>query len=73
MDIIEAKISEIKNLNLIYVFTTDNILRDKNSEYIGVKIVYDKDKVLNLDYKNKHFELFLKKILSRYNKEKDKG
>lgn len=72
MDITEAKISEIKNLNLIYVFTTDNILKNKTSEYIGVKVVYDKDKILNLDYKDKHFELFLKKILSRYNKEKNK-
>lgn len=72
MDLLEAKIAEIKNLNLIYIFTTDSILKDKTNEYVGAKIVYDKDKVLSLDYKNKHFELFLKKVLERYNKEKDK-
>lgn len=72
MDLLEAKIAEIKNLELIYIFTTDSILKDKTNEYIGAKIVYDKDKVLSLDYKNKHFELFLRKVLDRYNKEKDK-
>ena len=72
MNLIEAQIAEIKNLNLIYIFTTDSILKDKMNEYVGAKIVYDKDKVLSLDYKNKHFELFLKKVLERYNKEKDK-
>lgn len=72
MDLLEAKIAEIKNLDLVYIFTTDSILKDKTKEYVGAKIVYDKDKVLSLDYKNKHFGLFLKKVLERYNKEKDK-
>ena len=29
MDLIEAKIADIKNLNLIYIFTTDSILKNK--------------------------------------------
>ena len=72
MDLTEAQISEIKNLNLIYVFTTDNIIKNNSEKYIGIKIVYDDDQVFSLDYKSEYFESFIKKILSRYNKEKDK-
>lgn len=72
MDLIEAKIAEIKNLNLIYIFTTDSILRNKSEKYVGAKVVYNKDEVITLDYKNPHFSDFIKKILSRYNKEKEK-
>jgi hypothetical protein len=72
MDLIEAKIAEIKNLNLIYIFTTDNILKNKTDKYVGVKVLYDKDKTFSLDYKSEHFETFMKRILVRYNKEKDK-
>lgn len=71
MDLIEAKIAEIKNLNLIYIFTTDNLLKE-TEQYLGIKIVYDKDKTFYLDYKSEHFEKLIKKILVRYNKEKDK-
>lgn len=72
MDLIEAQISEIKNLNLIYVFTTDNIIKNNSEKYIGIKIVYNDDKVFSLDYKSEYFESFVKRILSRYSKEKDK-
>ena len=72
MDLIEAKIAEIKNLNLIYIFTTDNILKNKTDKYVGVKVLYDKDKTFSLDYKSEHFETFMKRILVRYNKEKNK-
>ena len=72
MDLTEAQIFEIKNLNLIYVFTTDNIIKNSSQKYIGIKIVYDDDKVFSLDYRSKYFEEFIKRILSRYSKEKDK-
>lgn len=72
MDLIEARIAEIKNLNLIYIFTTDNILKNKTDKYVGVKVLYDKDKTFSLDYKSEHFETFMKRILVRYNKEKNK-
>ena len=42
MDLIEAKIAEIKNLNLIYIFTTDNIL---NSDFEINPKVYDKQNI----------------------------
>ena len=32
MDLLEAKIAEIKNIELIYIFTTDSILKDKMNE-----------------------------------------
>ena len=34
MDLTEAQIFEIKNLNLIYVFTTDNIIKNNSEKYI---------------------------------------
>ena len=72
MNLTEAQIFEIKNLNLIYVFTTDNIIKNNFEKYIGIKVVYDDDKVFSLDYKSEYFESFIKRILSRYNKEKEK-
>lgn len=73
MDLIQAQIAEIKNLNLIYIFTTDNILKDNSNKYVGAKVLYDKDKTFSLDYTSEHFGEFLKRILNRYNKEKDKS
>ena len=72
MDLKEVQILEIKNLDLIYVFTTSDIFTDNENKYVGVKIVYDKNKTLSLDYKDKHFSQFIKTILDKYNKEKDK-
>ena len=72
MNLTEAQIFEIKNLNLIYVFTTDNIIKNNFEKYIGINVVYDDDKVFSLDYKSEYFESFIKRILSRYNKEKEK-
>lgn len=72
MNLIQAQIAEIKNLNLIYVFTTDNILNNNTQKYIGAKIVYEKDKTFSLDYKSEYFNEFIKKVLNRYNKEKDR-
>ena len=66
------KIAEIKNLNLIYIFTTDSILRNKSEKYVGATIVYNKDQKITLDYKSEYFERFIRKVLGRYNKEKNK-
>lgn len=72
MNLKEAQISEIKNLNLIYVFTTDHILKNKSDKYIAAKVLYDEDKVFCLDYKSEYFGQLIKRLLSRYNKEKGK-
>lgn len=72
MTIKEAQISEIKNIDLIYVFSTDSALRDDNNKYVGAKVVYEKTKVLSVDYQEECFEKFIKKILERYQKEKDR-
>jgi len=71
MDIKEVQISEIKNLNLIYIFTTDSILKDKSKSYIGARVVFDDNRTLSMDYKDSHFEYFIRKLIERYNKEKD--
>ncbi len=72
MDLKEVQISEIKNLNLIYVFTTDSIFKKGSNKYVGAKVVFEKNKMLSLDYQDKHFEKFIKRVLDRYHKEKDK-
>ena len=72
MNLTEVQISEVKNLNLIYIFTTDHILRGHSEKYVGAKVVFDENRTLSLDYKSPYFESFLKRIIERYNKEKDK-
>lgn len=72
MELKEVQISEIKNLKLIYVFTTDSIFRNESNKYVGAKVVFDKNKTFSLDYTDKHFSVFIKRILERYHKEKDK-
>ena len=71
MDIREVQISELKNLNLIYIFTTDSILKDKSKRYIGARVVFDDNRTLSMDYKDPHFEKLIRRIIERYNKEKD--
>ncbi len=72
MDLQDAQIAEIKNLNLIYIFATDSIFHEDENKYIGAKIVFDQDKILAFDYKDAHFQAFIQKILDRYQKEKEK-
>ena len=65
--------TEIKNLNLIYVFTTDSIFKKGSNKYVGARVVFENNtRSFALDYKDKHFQKFIKRILERYYKEKDK-
>lgn len=72
MDVREAKIREIKNLNLIYFYSADSIFKGNTNKYIGAKVVYNDKDVIHIDYKDKNFGIFVKRILERYNKEKDR-
>lgn len=73
MELKEVQISEIKNLNLIYVFTTDSIFKKGSNKYVGARVVFENNtKSFALDYKDKHFQKFIKRILERYHKEKEK-
>ena len=72
MDVREAKIREIKNLNLIYFYSVDSIFKGNTNKYIGAKVVYNDKDVIHIDYKDKNFGIFVKRILERYNKEKDR-
>ena len=72
MEVREASINQIKNISLIYIYTTDSILNNDSNKYIGAKVVYDGNKTINIDYKDKHFGIFIKRILEQYNKEKEK-
>lgn len=68
----EVKISQIKNLNLIYLYDVDAVLSKRNKKYLGLKIVYDDNQnYICLDYKDKEFATLVKKIISLYNQEKD--
>lgn len=71
MNLIEVKIKEIKNIDLIYIFTTDSILKGKSETYIGAKVVFDKNRTLSLDYRSPYFESFIRRLIERYHKEKD--
>ena len=73
MDLITAQISEIKNLNLIQIYATDSIFNNNTNKYIGARVVFNNNNVLSLNYKDKHFQVFIKKILEKYKEEKDKG
>lgn len=72
MELKEVQISEIKDLNLIHVFAVDNVSEKDSNKYVVAKVVYGGNKKLSLDYRDKHFQDFIKKIIERYNKEKDK-
>lgn len=71
MNALEVKISQIKNLNLIYLFNVDSVFSNNNKKYLGIKVVYDKTKYIDLDFKDKEFPILVKKVISRYNQEKD--
>lgn len=72
MELIQAKIAEVKNLDLIYAYSIDSIFGNDNNKYVGLRIVFDKNKTLSLDYRNKYFSDFVKKVIDRYKKEQDK-
>ena len=63
MELKEVQISEIKNLNLIYVFTTDSIFKKGSNKYVGARVVFENNtRSFALDYKDKHFQKFIKRI-----------
>ena len=67
----DSKINEIKNINLIYVFSVDSIFSDKNKKYIGIKIVYGDNSIIETDYTDPRFSQLVKRVIDRYNIEKD--
>lgn len=72
MNAIEVKISQIKNLNLVYLYNVDNVVSKNNKKYLGLKVVYDDNQnYISLDYKEKEFASLVKKTISLYNQEKD--
>ena len=69
----DYSINEIKNINLIYVFSKESIFKDLGNKYVGLTVVYaDGKKVLKIDYKDPNFAKALKRVTSRYNKEKNR-
>ena len=71
MNTIETKISEIKNLNLIYIYAIDSAFKDGTNKYVGAKIIYSKNKMFELDYRNPYFEKLLLHIKKIDTEEKD--
>ena len=66
-----TRVNEIRNLNLIYVYSTNSIFDKDNNKYVGIKIVYNNASILEVDYKDPLFGLLIKRVLERYNKEKN--
>lgn len=72
MNAIEVKISQIKNLNLVYLYNIDNAFERNNKKYLGLRVVYDDNQgFISLDYKEKEFSSLVKKLITLYNQEKD--
>lgn len=72
MDLLDVKISELKNINLIYLYSTDSIFTKEENKYLALKVVYNnKNDYIYLDFKDPHFSSLVKRVLSRYNQEKD--
>lgn len=66
-----TRVNEIRNLNLIYVYSTNSIFDKENNKYVGIKIVYNNASILEVDYRDPLFGLLIKRVLERYNKEKN--
>lgn len=56
-----TKINEIRNLNLIYVFSTNSIFDNDNKKYVGIKLVYNNASILEVDYRDPLFGSLIKK------------
>ena len=65
------KINQVKNLDLIYIYSTDSIFKNNQDKYIGIKIVYDNKYTIKTDYKDPNFTNLIKRVIDRYNKEKE--
>lgn len=66
-----TRVNEIRNLNLIYVYSTNSIFDKENNKYVGIKLVYNNASILEVDYRDPLFGLLIKRVLERYNKEKN--
>lgn len=68
----EILISSIKNLDLIFVYPVSTELEADSGKYIGINVLYNnkKDKI-DLKYNEDGFQKYVKRILDRYEKEKD--
>lgn len=73
IEITKARINTIKNIKLIYFYPIDNFLGNESNKYIGAKIVYGNAETISIDYKDKYFGYFIKKIREVYNQEKKEG
>lgn len=71
MAISEYQINEIKNINLIYVFSVDSIFKNNTKKYIGIKVVYGDNCIIETDYTDPKFQDLIKRIVDRYQNEKD--
>ena len=66
----EIQIAQIKDLRLIFFYNCEQTL---NNSYLGLKIVYDNNKSLDLKYRDEYFNEFIAKVIDVYNKEKELG
>ena len=66
----EIEIAAIKKLRAIYFYYVGDNL---DKRILGLRIVYDDNKVLDYDYTYRYFNSYVSKVLEVYNKEKDKN
>lgn len=63
----EIEIATIKNLKAIFFYYIGD---NPDKRILGLRIVYDNDKVLDYDYTYKYFKSYVAKVLEVYSKEK---
>ena len=71
MALTSNKINTVRNINLIYVFSTNSIFNKESNKYVGIKLVYNNSTIIEADYKDPLFGELIKRVLDRYNKEKN--
>ena len=71
MKLREERINEIRNINLIYVYQADSIFKNNTNKYVGIKVVYNNNSIIDGKYNDNNFALLVKKVIERYNKEKN--
>jgi len=64
----EIEIATIKNLRAIYFYYVGD-----ESKVLGLRILYDDDKILDYDYRYKYFNDYVSKVLEVYKTEKKKN
>jgi len=70
----KTEILRIKDLKVVFFYNLDDeFSSSKNTDLLGLKIVYGDNETLSFDYTDSDFNEFVLKVVNTYNNEKDKN